>query len=305
MIEAFICDAVRTPIGRYGGVLSGVSHRRSRRSPDRGADAAQCGGRLAGRGRRRLRLRQPGRGGQPEPGAHGGPARGPAGRGAGRHREPAVRLRARCARDRGTAGTLRRGRVTDRGRRREHEPRALRAVETGCGFQPDAAALRYDDRVALRQPVHEGAVRHRLDARDRRERGGGVQGFARGQGRLRVAQPATCARRAGERSAGSRDRPGHASREERRDRRSSTATNTRARPVSIRWPSSGRRSVRAARSRRGMPRASTTGACALIVASERAAVRHGLRPRARFLGAAVAGLPPRIMGMGPAPASEN
>ncbi len=47
------------------------------------------------------------------------------------------------------------------------------------------------------------------------------------------------------------------------------------------------------------------GACALIVASERAAARHGLRPRARVLGAAVAGLPPRIMGMGPAPASEK
>ena len=47
------------------------------------------------------------------------------------------------------------------------------------------------------------------------------------------------------------------------------------------------------------------GACALIVASERAAKRHGLEPRARFLGAAVAALPPRIMGMGPAPATEK
>jgi len=47
------------------------------------------------------------------------------------------------------------------------------------------------------------------------------------------------------------------------------------------------------------------GACALIVASERAAKRHGFKPRARILGAAVAGLPPRIMGLGPAPASEK
>jgi acetyl-CoA acyltransferase len=47
------------------------------------------------------------------------------------------------------------------------------------------------------------------------------------------------------------------------------------------------------------------GACALLVASERAAARHGLKPRARILGAAVAGVPPRIMGMGPAPASEK
>ena len=47
------------------------------------------------------------------------------------------------------------------------------------------------------------------------------------------------------------------------------------------------------------------GAAALIIASEEAAARHGLRPRARVLGAAVAGVPPRIMGIGPAPASEK
>lgn len=47
------------------------------------------------------------------------------------------------------------------------------------------------------------------------------------------------------------------------------------------------------------------GAAALIIASESAAGRHGLIPRARILGAAVAGVPPRIMGIGPAPASEK
>jgi 3-oxoadipyl-CoA thiolase len=47
------------------------------------------------------------------------------------------------------------------------------------------------------------------------------------------------------------------------------------------------------------------GAAALIVATEEAAQRNGLTPRARFLGAAVAGVPPRIMGIGPAPASEK
>ncbi|MCB8881492.1 3-oxoadipyl-CoA thiolase [Acidisoma cellulosilytica] len=47
------------------------------------------------------------------------------------------------------------------------------------------------------------------------------------------------------------------------------------------------------------------GAAALIVASEAAAARHGLRPRARILGMATAGVEPRIMGMGPAPASEK
>jgi 3-oxoadipyl-CoA thiolase len=47
------------------------------------------------------------------------------------------------------------------------------------------------------------------------------------------------------------------------------------------------------------------GAAALIIASEDAARRNGLTPRARVLGAAVAGVPPRIMGIGPAPASEK
>ncbi|RZI80909.1 MAG: 3-oxoadipyl-CoA thiolase [Rubrivivax sp.] len=45
------------------------------------------------------------------------------------------------------------------------------------------------------------------------------------------------------------------------------------------------------------------GACALLVASEVAAREHGLTPMARVLGMAVAGVPPRIMGIGPAPAS--
>ncbi len=47
------------------------------------------------------------------------------------------------------------------------------------------------------------------------------------------------------------------------------------------------------------------GACALLLASERAAARHGLVPRARVVGMATAGVPPRIMGMGPAPATKK
>jgi len=47
------------------------------------------------------------------------------------------------------------------------------------------------------------------------------------------------------------------------------------------------------------------GACALIVASEGAAKRHGLTPRARVVAAAVAGVAPRIMGFGPAPATRK
>lgn len=45
------------------------------------------------------------------------------------------------------------------------------------------------------------------------------------------------------------------------------------------------------------------GAAAVLLASESAVKRHGLTPRARILGSAVAGVAPRIMGIGPAPAS--
>jgi acetyl-CoA acetyltransferase family protein len=45
------------------------------------------------------------------------------------------------------------------------------------------------------------------------------------------------------------------------------------------------------------------GAAALLLASEDAVRRYGLRPRARFIASAVAGVPPRVMGLGPVPAT--
>jgi acetyl-CoA acetyltransferase family protein len=47
------------------------------------------------------------------------------------------------------------------------------------------------------------------------------------------------------------------------------------------------------------------GAAALLIATESAARRHGLTPRARIVAAAAAGVPPRIMGMGPVPATRK
>ena len=47
------------------------------------------------------------------------------------------------------------------------------------------------------------------------------------------------------------------------------------------------------------------GACAVLLASESAAKRHGLTPKARVVAAASAGVAPRIMGMGPVPASRK
>jgi acetyl-CoA acyltransferase len=47
------------------------------------------------------------------------------------------------------------------------------------------------------------------------------------------------------------------------------------------------------------------GACALLLASESAAKRHGLTPRARVVAAAAAGVAPRVMGIGPVPATRK
>jgi acetyl-CoA acyltransferase len=47
------------------------------------------------------------------------------------------------------------------------------------------------------------------------------------------------------------------------------------------------------------------GACALLLADEASAARHGLTPRARVVAMATAGVPPRIMGIGPAPATRK
>jgi len=47
------------------------------------------------------------------------------------------------------------------------------------------------------------------------------------------------------------------------------------------------------------------GAAAMLLASEEAVKAHGLKPRARILGMATAGVPPRIMGIGPVPATQK
>ena len=47
------------------------------------------------------------------------------------------------------------------------------------------------------------------------------------------------------------------------------------------------------------------GACAVLIASEAAAKKHGLTPRARIVATAVAGVAPRVMGIGPVPATKK
>jgi len=54
-----------------------------------------------------------------------------------------------------------------------------------------------------------------------------------------------------------------------------------------------------------MPPALTTAPARFLLASESAASEHGLQPKARFVASAVAGVAPRLMGMGPVPATQK
>ena len=134
-----------------------------------------------------LRLRQPGRRGQPQRRPHGHPARRPARQRARRHHQPPLRLGPRCRRHRRPRHPRRRGRPDARRRRREHDPRALRHGQGRRSLLPRRRDLRHHDRLALRQPADEGAVRRRFHAGDRRERRRGIPGLARRPGRLRAA----------------------------------------------------------------------------------------------------------------------
>ena len=200
MNDVFLCDGIRTPIGRYGGALSSV------RADD-----------LAAIPLRALVERNPGVDWAAVDDVYYGCANqagednrnvarmalllaGPADRRAGRDREPPVRLghggdrdlrprdRARARRELMIAGGV------------ESMTRAPFVMpKADSAFARTQRGVRHDDRLALRQSADEEAVRHRLDARDGRERRRGVRHRARRPGRLRAALAAALRRGAGAR----------------------------------------------------------------------------------------------------------
>ena len=125
--DAFICDAIRTPFGRYGGALSVGAHRRPRRDPAQGADGAQPQGRL---GRRSTTCIY---GCANQAGEDNRNVARMAALLAGLPLEvPGATINRLCGSGLDAVGTRgarhqgRRGRADDRRRRREHEPRAVR-----------------------------------------------------------------------------------------------------------------------------------------------------------------------------------
>ena len=199
-IQAYICDAVRTPIGRYGGALASVRTDDLGAVPIKALMRAQPGRRLGGGGRRDLRLRQPGRRGQPQRRAHGALLAGLPVERARRDRQPPVRVRPGRGRHRGARDQVpaRPSSMIAGG----VESMIARALRHGQGRErrsPRRADLRHDDRLALRQPADEGAIRRRLDAGDRPRTSPRSSGIARDDQdalRARAASSARCAAQA-------------------------------------------------------------------------------------------------------------
>ena len=306
MADAYICDFVRTPIGRYGGVLKDVRTDDLAAHPMRVLKQRNAVGRLGSARRRDLRLRQPGGRGQPQRRAHGGAAGRPAGPRVRRHDQPPVRLGPRRGRHRGARHPGRRRRADDRRRRREHDARAVRDGQGDRGVRRARRDLRHHDRLALRQPADEGAIRRGFHAGDGGERGRGLPGDraptrtrspARSQMRAKAAQESGFFAREiapvaieGRKGTITVDRDEHP--------RGDTTLEGLAK---LRTPFRKHGGTVTAGNASGV----NDGAAALIIASEQAAKRHGLTPRARVVAMATAGVPPRIMGIGPAPATQK
>ena len=264
--------------------------------------------RLGGGRRRHLRLRQPGRRGQPQRRAHGAAARRTAvrrcrGRPSTACAAPAwtrsrsPRARSRPARCRsmiagGVESMSRAPFVHGQGRRaRSRARRKIEDTTIGWRFVNPLMKAKYgiDSMPETAENVAADFDVSRAD-----------------QDAFALAQPA--ARGGGDRRGPPcrGDRAGHGCR-----RRRATPSVVEPRRASARDHARvARASSRAscdptAPSPRATRRASTTARARVLLASADAAKRHGLTPRARIVAAAVAGVAPRIMGFGPAPAMRK
>ncbi len=303
MRDAYLCAYVRTPIGRFGGALSSV------RADDLGAvplkalmerhpsldfaavDEVVYGcANQAGEDNRNVARMSLLLAGLPES-VPGTTSTASAARGWTRSSSP-------------PAPSRRRGGARDRGRRGVDEPRALRHAEGRNRLLAPCGDPRHDDRLALRQPADESAVRRRFHARD-------GENVAEDFGISREDQDAFALR--SQTKAAAAQANGRLAREivpvtipQRKGDPKLVDTDEHPRATTIealaKLPTPFRKGGTVTA---GNASGVNDGAAALIVASEAAARRHGLTPIARVLGGATAGVAPRIMGFGPAPASKK
>ena len=302
MIDAFICDAIRTPIGRYGGALASV------RTDDLAALPLKA---LMARNPAAIGVRST----MSSTAVRTRRARTTATSRAWQCCSQACRRRFQARQSTGCvvpdwtpsrlprAPSQRRGGSADCRRRGEHEPRAVCGVQTRCRIHTRPAICdttlgwRFVNPLIRQQYGVDSMPETAENVAERSDR-------ARGPGCLRPAQPAAgpCGADVGTTRAGNRSGDGFRPAWRARDRRS-RRTPARDEPcgavqaghaVSRRWNCHG-----------GKCSGVNDGACALLVASEAAAIRHGLTPRARICGAVVVGVEPAIMGFGPAPATQK
>ena len=304
--EAYICDAVRTPIGRFGGALAytraddlaavPLSALRTRNSE---ADwealdevvlgcANQAGEDNRNVARMALLLAE-----FPE-------------------RVPGVTVNRLCASGLEAVGATARAiraseaefAIAGGVKSMSRAPMVLAKAESRSSAAPKFSIPTIGWRFC--QPVVAGAIRHRFHAGNRGKRCGAVSDITRGSGRVCPAQPAAdcrcnrkrVLRRRNHQEVHGRDANGKPVTIERDEHpRPATTLQDLAR---LKAPFRENGTVTA-----GNASGINDGAAAIILASEGALKRHHLRPRARVLGMAAAGVAPRVMGIGPVPATEK
>ena len=305
MGDVFVCDAVRTPIGRFGGSLAKVRADDLAAAPIKALMARHprldwsavdevyfgCANQ-AGEDNRNVARMALLLAGLPES-------------------VPGLTLNRLCASGLdavGAAGRAIRAGEIDfaiAGGVESMTPGAVRDGQGAGSVFAFGRDLRHHHRLALHQSPDEGAIRRRRDAGDRRERRRGIPGFARRSGRIR--DPLAAARRAAIASGyfaeeitpvsvpGGKAGPITVDKDEHPRPETTLEGLTKLKPI-VRNPGT----VTA-----GNASGVNDGAAAMILASEAAVKKHGLTPRARILGLASAAVPPRIMGIGPVPATRK
>ena len=216
MREVFICDAARTPIGRYGGALAKV------RTDDLAAVPIKA---LVARNAKAdwSRLDEVFFGCANQSGEDNRNVARMALLLAGlarldprHHRQPALRLGPQRGRRCRSRHSLRRDGLRHRRRRRIDDAGALRHGQSRRGVLALGGDLRHHAWLALHQSAAEGAIRRRLDGRNRRERRRGIPSHARRSGRIRAALAAARSKGASRRLFRRRDRAGRGARRQSR-----------------------------------------------------------------------------------------
>ena len=306
MPDALICDALRTPFGRYGGALSSIRtddlaaiplKALMERNP--GVEWAEVDDVIYGcanqsgednRNVARMALLLAGL---------------PQGS-SGRNGKPSVRIQPGSGGNGGAGHQERRGGVGDRRRRRKHVARALRDGQGGRRVLARGQAGRHHARLALHQSVNEredtawiqwrrqqktwpmsftsrAKTRMRLRYRSQQRAAAAIASGAMAE----EIYPVTIPQRKG--AAVVVDKDEHP--------RPETTIEALAKLKPIVKPTG---TITA-----GNASGINDGACGVLLASEAAAKKYGLTPKARVVTAAAAGVAPRVMGMGPVPASRK